>query len=201
MVQVCARQDFMPCSTALFHSTQFRKVYMSLQRMHRLRRVLSCVGLLLRDQVVIELSPVTQWMPIPQKSARSSGLTVADALEFLAIGDQCEAGYETKEANEGRNEAPASGLPSAGRAWEGADTQSEADRLYRPSPKVAAGPGGGERHADNLSEQGKLARQGNLRVTGKVVFIWKANHRVSDLAGDGMGADLSVHRLFHTSDR
>ena len=149
--------------------------------------MLLCVGLLLRDQVVIELSPVAQWKQNRQTSARSSGLTVADAFESLSIGDQCEAGYETKEGNDDRNAA--FGLPSAGRAWEGADTQSEAYRLYRPSPTVAAGPRGGERHADNLSEQGKLAVQGNLQVTGKVVFIWKAEHRVSGLAGDGMGID------------
>lgn len=150
---------------------------------------------------MIELSPVNQWVPIQQAPARSSGLTVADALESLSIGDHGEAGDETKEANEDRNEAPAFGLPSAGRAWEGADTQPEEDELWRPSPKVAAGAEIQERQADNLCEQGKLAVQGNLQVTGKVVFILEANHRVSDFAGDGKGVDSSANRLFHASDR
>lgn len=144
--------------------------------------------LLLRDQVVIELFPVTQWMPNQQAPTRSDGLTVADALGSLSLGDHCEAGDETKEPNEGRNEAPAFGLPSAGRAWAGADTQPESDGLWRPSPKVAAGPHVEGRQADNLSEQGKLAVQGNLQVTGKVVFILKADHRVSDWADDGVGS-------------
>lgn len=138
---------------------------------------------------MIELSPVTQWTPIQQPRARSSGLTVADALESLSIGDHCDAGGETKEANEDRSEAPAFGLPSASRAWEGTDTQPEENGLWRPSAKVAAGAGGEERQADNLCEQGVLAVQGNLQVTGKVVFILKAKHRVSDLSGDVIGVD------------
>lgn len=160
--------------------------------------------------MVIELFPVTQWMPNQQAPTRSDGLTVADALGSLSLGDHCEAGDETKEPNEGRNEAPAFGLPSAGRAWAGADTQPESDGLWRPSPKVAAGPHVEGRQADNLSEQGKLAVQGNLQVTGKVVFILKADHRedhmgslviTSALKADGKMSDQDSYVMFHPADR
>lgn len=148
---------------------------------------------------MIELSPVTQWLPMEQPIARSSDSVIADAICSLSIADNCEASEESKYTRGGHTEAPAFGLPSASKTREGTGTQPEEDELWRPSPKVAAGASAGAAaggKSNNLCEQGVLALQGNLQVTGKVVFILEANHRVSNSSGDAMGVDPSVRRLF-----
>lgn len=148
--------------------------------------------------MVIELSPVTKWLPMDRPIARSGESTVADAMHSLSIADRCESSEESKDTQGGRTEAPAFGLPSASRARAGTGTQPEENALWRPSPKVAAGAcagAGAGGKSESLSEQGALALQGNLQVTGKVVFILEAKHRVSNIWGDGMGVDLSARRL------
>lgn len=117
-------------------------------------------------QVVVELAPVTEWMPLKQAPARSSNAGLAAALESLSISENSADADETKDAT-----------PRP--AWDGPQVAPPVDGLWRPSPKVAGGAQGGNR-SDKLCEAGVLAEQGNLQPRGKVVFIMERAHRVSD---------------------
>ncbi|CBN76656.1 conserved unknown protein [Ectocarpus siliculosus] len=148
------------------------------------------------DLVVVELAPVTEWMPLKQAPARSSIAGLAAALESISITENSAGADETK----GATSCP---------AWDGPEVAPPVDGLWRPSPKVAGGAQGGNR-SDNLCEAGVLAAQGNLQPRGKVVFIMESAHREdhmgslvwsSPLKADGKLSDKDSYVMFHPTDR
>lgn len=124
--------------------------------------------------MAVRLSEVTEWQPIKEPPARSSGDTLEDAIASISIGDQEGASKRNDSAKNSVENEDAPPTPVA----QTHNTISEAEGLWRPSPRVAGGAKGNS-DTNNLCEEGVIAAQGNLQPTGKVVYILEANHRVS----------------------